>query len=234
MWIKTCAMKKILLIEDEKNVASFIHKGLEEEGFAVTVAYNGLMGWNRARADRYDLLVIDRMLPEMDGTEICRRVRERYGFEIPVILLTALGATDDVIAGLETGADDYITKPFHFRELLARIHALLRRKTPEPQACVLRLADLELDDDSKTVVRGGQPIHLTSKEYKLLHYFMANPGRVLSREQILEHVWNVEFDMGTNTIDVYVNYLRNKIDKPFDSRLIHTVIGMGYVLRQQE
>jgi len=227
-------MKKILLIEDEKNVASFIHKGLEEEGFAVTVAYNGLMGWNRARADRYDLLVIDRVLPQMNGMEICRRVRQRYGFEIPVILLTALGSPDDVIAGLETGADDYITKPFHFRELLARIHALLRRKTPEPAVRVLRLADLELDDDSKSVVRDGRPIHLTSKEYKLLHYLMSNAGRVLSREQILEHVWNVGFDMGTNTIDVYVNYLRNKIDKPFDTRLIHTVIGMGYVLRQQE
>jgi DNA-binding response OmpR family regulator len=227
-------MKRILLIEDEKNVASFIKKGLEEEGYEVTVAYNGLMGWNRAKTDRYDLLVIDRMLPEMDGTEICRRVRERYGFEIPVILLTALGSTDDVIAGLDTGADDYMTKPFHFRELLARIHALLRRKTPETENRVYRIADLELNDETKAVTRGGQLIHLTSKEYKLLFYFMANVKRVLSREQILEQVWNVEFDMGTNTVDVYINYLRNKIDKPFDSRLIHTVIGMGYVMKEEE
>jgi DNA-binding response OmpR family regulator len=227
-------MKKILLIEDEKNVASFIKKGLEEAGYDVVAAYNGLMGWNKAKADRYDLLIIDRMLPEMDGTEICRRVRDRYGFEIPVILLTALGSTDDVVAGLDTGADDYMTKPFHFRELLARVHALLRRKTPETESRICRIADLELNDDTKVVTRGGRPIHLTSKEYKLLFYFLTNPGRVLSREQILEHVWNVEFDMGTNTVDVYINYLRNKIDKPFDTRLIHTVIGMGYVMREEK
>ena len=227
-------MKRILLIEDEKNVASFIKKGLEEEGYEVTVAYNGLMGWNRAKTDRYDLLIIDRMLPEMDGTEICRRVRGKYGFEIPILLLTALGSTDDVIAGLDTGAGDYMTKPFHFRELLARVHALLRRKAPEAENRIYRIADLELDDDTKAVVRGGQTIHLTSKEYKLLYYFITNVKRVLSREQILEHVWNVEFDMGTNTVDVYINYLRNKIDKPFDSRLIHTVIGMGYVMREEE
>ncbi len=227
-------MKKILLIEDEKNVASFIKKGLEEEGYEVAVAYNGLMGWNKARTDRYDLLIIDRMLPEMDGTEICRRVREKYGFEIPVMLLTALGSTDDVIAGLDTGGDDYLTKPFHFRELLARIHALLRRRTPEAENRVFRIADLELNDDTKIVTRDGRTIHLTSKEYRLLLYFLNNVNRVLSREQILEHVWNVEFDMGTNTVDVYINYLRNKIDKPFGSRLIHTVIGMGYVMKEEE
>lgn len=227
-------MKSILLIEDEKNVASFIKKGLEEEGYEVTVAYNGLMGWKRAKTDRYDLLIIDRMLPEMDGTEICRRVRDKYDFDIPILLLTALGSTDDVIAGLDTGADDYMTKPFHFRELLARIHALLRRKAPEAENKIYRIADLELDDDTKTVTRAGQPIHLTSKEYKLLYYFMTNVKRVLSREHILEHVWNVEFDMGTNTVDVYINYLRNKIDKPFGSRLIHTVIGMGYVMKEEE
>ena len=227
-------MTRILLIEDEKNVASFIKKGLEEEGYDVTVAHNGLLGWNKAKTDRYDLLIIDRMLPEMDGIEICRRVRDKYGFDIPVILLTALGSTDDVIAGLDIGADDYMTKPFHFRELLARIQALLRRKTPEEVNKVYRIGDLELDDDTKTVTRAGQVIHLTSKEYKLLFYFITNVKRVLSREQILEHVWNVEFDMGTNTVDVYINYLRNKIDKPFGSRLIHTVIGMGYVMKEEE
>ena len=226
-------MTRILLIEDEKNVASFIKKGLEEEEYDVTVAHNGLLGWNKAKTDRYDLLIIDRMLPEMDGIEICRRVRDKYGFEIPVILLTALGSTDDVIAGLDIGADDYMTKPFHFRELLARIQALLRRKTPEEVNKVYRIGDLELDDDTKTVTRAGQVIHLTSKEYKLLFYFITNVKRVLSREQILEHVWNVEFDMGTNTVDVYINYLRNKIDKPFGSRLIHTVIGMGYVMKEE-
>ncbi len=226
-------MDKILLIEDEKNVSSFIRKGLEEQGYEVSVASDGLSGWNLARTGRYDLLVIDRMLPEMDGLEICRRVREKYGFEVPVLILTALGSTDDVVAGLETGADDYLTKPFHFRELLARVHALVRRRRRPEEPRIYRIADLELDDDSKTVVRAGRSIQLTSKEYRLLYYFITNQKRVLSREQILEKVWDVEFDMGTNTVDVYINYLRNKIDKPFASRLIHTVIGMGYVMREE-
>ena len=225
-------MKKILLVEDEKNVASFIKKGLEEEGYSVTVAFDGTIGWNHAKTERYDLLILDRMLPGMNGMDICSRVREKYGFEIPVIMLTALGSTDDVISGLNEGANDYITKPFHLRELVARIKALLRRdETGESK--IYRVADLELDDDTKTVTRAGQEITLTSKEYRLLLYFMQNVKRVLSREQILEHVWNVEFDMGTNTVDVYINYLRNKIDKKFTPKLIHTVIGMGYVMKTE-
>lgn len=226
-------MNKILLVEDEKNVSSFIKKGLEEEGYNVSVAFDGLNGWNMAKTNRYDLLILDRMLPEMNGMEICRRVREKYGTEIPVLILTALGSTDDVVAGLEAGADDYLTKPFHFRELLARIHALIRRSQRNEVSKVYRIADLELDDDSKTVTRAGQHIQLTSKEYRLLLYFMTNIKRVLSREQILENVWDVEFDMGTNTVDVYINYLRNKIDKNFSPRLIHTVIGMGYVMKEE-
>jgi len=225
-------MKKILLVEDEKNVASFVKKGLEEEGYSVTVAYDGAVGWNHAKTDRYDLVILDRMLPGMEGMEICRRIREKYGFEIPVIMLTALGSTDDVIAGLDEGANDYITKPFHLRELIARIHVLFRKEEKE-EGKIYRIADLELDDDTKVVTRAGQEITLTSKEYRLLLYFLQNIKRVLSREQILEHVWNVEFDMGTNTVDVYINYLRNKIDKKFTPKLIHTVIGMGYVMKEQ-
>lgn len=224
-------MKKILLVEDEKNVSSFIKKGLEEEGFSVTVAHDGPSGWNSARSERYDLIILDRMLPGMEGMEICRRIREKYRQEIPVIMLTALGSTDDIVAGLDGGANDYMTKPFHLRELLARIQVLLRREE-SGEGAVYRLADLELNDDAKTVLRGGTPVALTSKEYRLLLYFLRNTGRVLSREQILEHVWNVEFDMGTNTVDVYINYLRNKIDKQFTPKLIHTVIGMGYVLKE--
>jgi DNA-binding response OmpR family regulator len=224
-------MKKILLVEDEKNVASFVKKGLEEEGYSVNAVYDGVGGWNAARAERYDLVILDRMLPGMDGMEICRRIREKYRFEIPVIMLTALGSTDDVIAGLNEGANDYITKPFHLRELLARMRVLLRREENDGEK-TYRIADLELDDDTKTVTRGGVPITLTSKEYRLLLYFMQNVRRVLSREQLLEHVWNVEFDMGTNTVDVYINYLRNKIDKNFTPKLIHTVIGMGYVMKE--
>ncbi len=169
-------MKKILLVEDEKNVASFVKKGLEEEGYAVTVAFDGTIGWNLAKTERYDLIILDRMLPGISGMEICSRVREKYGFEIPVIVLTALGSTDDVISGLNQGANDYITKPFHLRELAARIRVLLRRdETGENK--IYRVADLELDDDTKTVTRAGQEITLTSKEYRLLLYFMQNVKR---------------------------------------------------------
>lgn len=224
-------MKKILLVEDEKNVASFVKKGLEEEGYAVEAAHDGVAGWNLARGERYDLVILDRMLPGMDGMEICRRIREKYRFEIPVIMLTALGSTDDVVDGLNEGANDYMTKPFHLRELIARMQVLLRRGEGG-EAQIYRIADLELNDDTKTVTRGETPVTLTSKEYRLLLYFMQNVRRVLSREQILEHVWNVEFDMGTNTVDVYINYLRNKIDKHFTPKLIHTVIGMGYVMKE--
>ncbi|MCD8186661.1 MAG: response regulator transcription factor [Rikenellaceae bacterium] len=225
-------MKKILLVEDEKNVASFVKKGLKEEGYSVTVAFDGAIGWNHAKTERYDLIILDRMLPGMNGMDICSRIREKYKFKIPIIMLTALGSTDDVIDGLNEGANDYMIKPFHLRELLARINALLRRDEAEENK-IYKIADLELDDDTKTVTRADQEITLTSKEYRLLLYFMQNVKRVLSREQILEHAWNVEFDMGTNTVDVYINYLRNKVDKKFLPKLIHTVIGMGYVMKTE-
>ena len=226
-------MKKILLVEDEKNVASFVKKGLEEEDFAVTVAADGAAGWNLAKSERYDLVILDRMLPGMDGMEVCNRIREKYRYELPVIMLTALGSTDDVIAGLNGGANDYITKPFHLRELVARVRALFRRNEAEENGRIYRLADLELNDDTKTVTRAADPITLTSKEYHLLLYFLKNVRRVLSREQIFENVWNMEFDQETNTVDVYINYLRNKIDKKYAPKLIHTVIGMGYVMKDQ-
>ncbi len=227
-------MKKILLVEDEKNVASFVKKGLEEEDFSVTVADDGAAGWNLAKSERYDLVILDRMLPGMDGMEICNRIREKYRYDLPVIMLTALGSTDDVIAGLNEGANDYITKPFHLRELIARVRALFRRnEAGENNRLLYRLADLELNDDTKSVTRAGEPITLTSKEYHLLLYFLKNVRRVLSREQIFENVWNMEFDQETNTVDVYINYLRNKIDKKYAPKLIHTVIGMGYVMKDQ-
>ena len=227
-------MKKILLVEDEKNVASFVKKGLEEEDFSVTVADDGAAGWNLAKSERYDLVILDRMLPGMDGMEGCNRIREKYCYELPVIMLTALGSTDDVIAGLNEGANDYITKPFHLRELIARVRALFRRnEAGENNRLLYRLADLELNDDTKSVTRAGEPITLTSKEYHLLLYFLKNVRRVLSREQIFENVWNMEFDQETNTVDVYINYLRNKIDKKYAPKLIHTVIGMGYVMKDQ-
>ncbi|MDR0954599.1 MAG: response regulator transcription factor [Rikenellaceae bacterium] len=225
-------MKKILLVEDEKNVASFVKKGLEEEDFTVAVANDGAVGWNMAKTERYDLVILDRMLPGMDGMEICNRIREKYKYEIPVIMLTALGSTEDVIAGLNEGANDYITKPFHLRELTARVRSIFRQSEAEKGDVIYRIADLELNDDTKTVTRAGDIITLTSKEYRLLLYFLKNIKRVLSREQILENVWNVEFDMGTNTVDVYINYLRNKIDKKYTPKLIHTVIGMGYVMKE--
>lgn len=225
---------KILIVEDERNVSSFIRKGFEENGFEVMVAYDGMCGWYAAKANKFDLIIVDLMLPEMNGLELCKRIRKKYDYEVPIIMLTALGSTDDVITGLEAGADDYITKPFQFKELYARALAVIRRhKSLEPEK-VYRFADIELNDETKTVTRDGQKINLTAKEYNLLLLFLNNPNKVLSREHILEKVWDVEFDMGTNTVDVYINYLRNKIDKGFSKKLIHTVIGMGYVLRDEE
>lgn len=225
---------KILIVEDERNVSSFIRKGFEEQGFSVMVAYDGICGWYAAKAHKFDLIIVDLMLPELNGIELCKRIRKKYDYEVPVIMLTALGTTDDVINGLEAGADDYITKPFHFKELYARsLSAIRRHKSLEPEK-VYTIADLELNDETKTITRAGNKIQLTAKEYHLLMLFMQNKKKVLSREQILEKVWDVEFDMGTNTVDVYINYLRNKIDKNYSPKLIHTVIGMGYVMKDEE
>ena len=230
-------MKKILLVEDETHVVSFIKKGLTEEGFDVTVAFDGTTGLQLFAANYFDLVILDIMLPDKNGLEVCREIRKTNN-SIPVLFLTALGTSENIVLGLETGADDYLVKPFKFIELVARIRTLLRRSSdnsnslPEVQEeHVYRFADLELNDYTKTVTRDGKVISLTTTEYRLLLYFMKNKNKVLSRIDILEEVWGVNFDIGTNVVDVYVNYLRKKIDSYADQKLIHTVIGMGYVLK---
>ncbi len=219
---------RVLVVEDERKVASFVQRSLEEEGFAVDVAHDGGEGLERALATDYDAVVLDVMLPEKDGLGVVSAMREE-GRRTPVLLLTARQAVGDRVKGLDAGADDYLVKPFAVEELLARVRALIRRKDgsrPGP----LAVGDLVLDPDTRRARRGDREIELTAKEYALLDYFMRNPGRVLTRAMIAEHVWNVDFDTFSNVIDVYVNYLRNKIDAPFDTKLLKTVRGMGYML----
>jgi len=226
-------MASILVIEDEVNVSSFIKKGLEEEGHSIDLAYDGTMGFSRMCSNEYDAVVIDIVLPQMNGIEICRRYRKEMGFKVPILMLTALGTTDDIVKGLDSGADDYLVKPFKFKELLARMNVMLRRKSIGYYSKKYLFSDLSLDTDTKTVIRAGQNIELTSKEFRLLEFFLANPYRVLSRTTILEYVWDKNIDFNTNIVDVYVNYLRNKVDKGFQVKLLHTVIGMGYVLKEE-
>jgi len=226
-------MATILLVEDEVNVSSFIKKGLEEENYTVDTAFDGTTGLNLALTNVYNLIILDIILPNMNGIEVCTIVRDKVGFNIPIIMLTALGSTDEIVKGLEAGADDYLVKPFHFKELLARVNANLRRQIITDDVKVLKFADIVMDLESKLVTRANQPINLTSKEYRLLHFFLTNPKKVLSRYEILENVWDINFDMGTNLVDVYVNYLRNKIEKDHPVKLIHTVIGMGYIFKEE-
>ena len=222
---------RILVVEDEKKVASFVQRGLEAEAHQVDVAHDGETGLARALDGDYDLLVLDVMLPKRDGLFVLRELRARRR-QLPVLLLTARAGVTDKVAGLDGGADDYLTKPFEVAELLARVRALLRRGTPAP--AVLAVADLRLDPATRAVTRGGRAIELTAREFALLEYFLRNPGRVLSRALIAQHVWGVSFDTFTNVIDVYVNYLRRKVDVEFEPKLIHTVRGAGYVLRLPE
>jgi len=227
-------MANILVIEDEVNVSSFIKKGLEEEGHSADAAYDGAMGLSLSCSKEYDIIILDVILPQMNGIEVCQRYRKVMGQNAAsILMLTALGSTDNIVDGLDAGADDYLVKPFKFKELLARINVMLRRRNIGHASKVYEFADLKLDTESKSISRSGQPIQLTSKEYHLLEFFMANPGRVLSRTSILENVWDNNVDLNTNIVEVYVNYLRNKIDKGFDKKLLHTLIGMGYVLREQ-
>ena len=219
----------ILVVEDEKKVASFIQRGLAAEHYTVDVAYDGETGLVRVFDGNYDLLILDVMLPKRDGLSVLQEVR-RHKLNLPVLLLTARDTVADKVAGLDRGADDYLTKPFAFEELLARVRALLRRGTPMP-APVLTLADLRLDLVTRQVTRAGRRIDLTAKEFALLEFFLRQPGRVLSRTLIAQHVWGVDFDTFTNVIDVYVNYLRKKIDTDFEPKLLHTVRGAGYVLK---
>ena len=234
-------MKKILLVEDEAHVVSFIKKGLSEEGFEVSVAFDGKTGLQLALENTFDLIILDIMLPEMNGLEVCKAIRVENQF-VPILFLTALGTSENIVLGLENGADDYLVKPFKFIELVARIKTLIRRaKGKEPKSenkaeeeYTYVFGDLKLNDYTKTVTRANEEISLTTTEYKLLLNFMKNKNKVLSRMDILEAVWGVDYDLGTNVVDVYVNYLRKKIDAKSDEKIIHTIIGMGYVLKENE
>ena len=223
----------LLVVEDETKVALFIRKGLETQAFTVTVAADGREGKRLVGAERFDLIILDVSLPFVSGLELAQYVRRKHP-HVPILMLTALDSTTDKLMGFEAGADDYLAKPFDFLELVARVRALLRRSAPaEETEAVLRLADLELDLRQKVARRAGRTIDLTAREFALLDYLLRNQGRVVSRVDIAEQVWDIGFDTGTNVIDVYVNYLRNKIDKDAPVKLIHTVVGFGYVLKEK-
>jgi DNA-binding response OmpR family regulator len=223
---------RILVVEDAKKLAASLKRGLQDEGYAVDVLFDGLAAQKRilAREEQYDLLVLDIMLPGMDGLTLCREVRRR-GVTLPVLMLTARDTTDDKVRGLDTGADDYLVKPFAFQELLARIRTLLRRPT-HVLPTELRAGDLVLDPAARTVTRGAQPVELSTKEFALLELFMRNQGRVLSRDQILDHVWNDDYDAFSNVVDVYVGRLRKKVDLGGRPSLFQTVRGVGYGMRR--
>lgn len=225
----------ILVIEDEQKVASFLKNGLEEQGYAVDVAYDGYTGEKLAMSKTYHIILLDVIIPVTNGIDLCKKIKS-FGADIPILMLTALGTTDDKVAGLDSGADDYLVKPFEFKELLARIRALSKRSQLRQQSAyaanVLKVADLTLDLDKKVAVRGGRTISLTAKEFSLLEYLIRNKGKVVSRPAIAEHVWDVTFDTGTNVVEVYVNILRKKIDKDFADKLIQTRIGLGYVIKE--
>ena len=223
---------RILVIEDEKKVANFIKKGLEEEHYAVDCAYDGESGLYMTEVNEYDLIVLDLMIPKIDGLEVLKRVRGNRN-NVPILVLTAKDTVEDIVRGLDAGCDDYLTKPFEFLEFLARIRALLRREKIDKEP-ILKIADLTLSLVTHKVMRRGKEIELTSKEYSLLEYFMRNPDKVLTRTMISEHVWDYHFDSMTNVVDVYVNYLRRKIDKGFEPKLIHTIRGVGYILSAQK
>ncbi|MCC5926975.1 MAG: response regulator transcription factor [Bacteroidetes bacterium] len=232
----------ILLIEDEEKVARFIKKGLEEASYTVDVASTGPEGVQKAIGGQYDVIILDVVLPGSSGLEVCRSIRQQ-GVTVPVLMLTALGTLQDKVTGLDYGADDYLTKPFHFQELLARLRALTRRSRSSSQGSlaaensqpdtdnILSIDDLEINTDAKTVTRSGESITLTAREFRLLELLVKNRGKVLSRSYIAEVIWEQAFETGSNVIDVYINYLRKKIDHGHSRKLIHTVIGMGYVLR---
>ncbi len=224
---------RILIVEDEHKIANSIKKGLEQESYAVDVAYDGEYGYDLAVTEEYDVIILDLMLPKMDGMKICRKLREREN-HVPILILTARGEVEDKVAGLNCGADDYLVKPFAFAELLARVRALTRR--PEKTTGrVLQVADLELDLLSLEVTRAGKSVELTKKEFALLEWLMRHPGHVFSKEQLIRHVWDYDADVLPNTVEVYIGYLRSKIDKPFPNRepLIETVRGFGYRLRDK-
>jgi len=221
---------KILVVEDELNLATFLKRGLEEQNHKVEIALDAKTSKVHLATDKFDLLILDVILPDGNGIQLCKDFKFLHP-RLPIILLTSLGSTSDKVSGLDSGADDYLVKPFQFSELLARIRAVERRNTSLSSPVLLTADDLQLDTVAKTVVRSGKSISLTAREFKLLQVFLENKNKVLSRLEIAEKVWDINFDTGTNVVDVYVNYLRNKVDKDFPLRLIQTVVGMGYVLR---
>ena len=224
---------QLLLIEDEPKIAAFIQKGLVESGHEITIAYDGRSGLSMALQGDYDVIILDIMLPFINGLDICKQLRLESIYT-PILMLTALGTVDDKVQGLQQGADDYLVKPFRFKELIARIEALTRRKYYNiTKNNTIQVADLLLDRNRKLAVRNNTEITLTAKEYALLEIFMQNINRVLSRNEIAEHVWGYDFDSSSNVIEVYINYLRNKIEKGFSSKLIHTIVGMGYIMKEQ-
>lgn len=223
---------KVLLVEDEAAVATMLKKGLSESGYAVTVAPDGRSGLDMGTSSSYDVMILDIMLPGINGLELCKMLR-RDGIDTPILMLTALGTTENIVAGLDSGADDYLVKPFKFAELEARLRTLSRRKAGAAKSNdLLHIGDITVNTAAKNVIRNGKEIALTSTEYRLLEFMVRNRGRVLSRIELLENVWGIDFNMGTNVVDVYVNYLRKKLGNENDRKLIHTVIGMGYIIKE--
>lgn len=224
--------RRLLLVEDEQKIADTLKMGLTESGYSMEAAYDGAIGWKLFQLNPFDLVILDINLPGINGFELCKMIRSRNS-QVPVILLTALSSLNDKIEGYDAGADDYILKPFEFRELLMKIRVLLKRTMSRsiPIDTVLKAADLEMNLDSKEVRRGETSINLTAKEFQLLEYLLRNKNRVVSRSDIAVNVWDIEFDTNTNVIDVYISYLRNKVDKKFEQKLIYTHVGMGYILK---
>lgn len=225
--------RKILIVEDEKKIADTLNMGLSENGYSAEVAYDGNIGYRLFSSNEYNLVILDINLPGMNGFDLCRSIRIKDP-SVPIIVLTSMSALNDKIEGYDSGADDYIIKPFEFRELLLKIRVLLKRTMPHniPTGNVLKVADLEMNLDNKEVFRGDQKIILTAKEFQLLEYLLRNKNKVVSRADIAINVWEIDFDTNTNVIDVYINYLRNKIDKQFMLKLIQTQVGMGYILKE--
>lgn len=224
--------RKLLLVEDEQKIAETLKLGLTENGYQVDVAYDGNIGLKLFESNPYNIIVLDINIPGINGYELCKMIRSKNG-QVPVIMLTAMSSLPDKIEGYDAGADDYIIKPFEFKELLMKIRVLLKRSMNEtiPTGNLLQAADLKMNLDRKEVKRGDTTIHLTSKEFQLLEYLLRNKNRVVSRADIAINVWDIDFDTNTNVIDVYINYVRNKVDKPFDRKLIQTHVGIGYILK---
>lgn len=224
---------KILIVEDEPNVVSVLKRGLNNEGFELSVAPDGFVALEMIGAHSFSLIILDIMLPGINGLDLCKQIKKNHP-QIPIIMLTALGSTENIVTGLDNGADDYMVKPFKIAELSARIRTLLRRYAGLQQTEeLIYIGNLEINISAKTVSRGSHEITLTATEYRLLQFFARNKNKTLSRIEILENVWDINFNMGTNVVDVYVNYLRKKIDKGFDTNLIHTVVGLGYMLKEK-